>query len=130
MVHRVSICWVELRRVGGSGRSTPRVTVHVLVYPVRAGHGPLALTHPASIILAGQVAIVVIHLMDRRIASPGLTATIVLGCGGRGDGDNVGGGGGAGPSVRADCGAWPRNPDLLASEVQRWTCLLAALLGV
>ena len=139
------VCWVAVGRIklGGRGRGrrgSAREPVHVSVYPVvtmapapGVRHAPVCRPPRVAAVLLGQVAVVVIHLVYRRISTPApaLPAPVLLVGGGGGHGHDVRGRGGAGPRVRAQRGAGARDPQLLAREVvQAGAVLLAALLGV
>ena len=143
---RVSrVCGVAVGRIelGGRGRGrrgSTREPVHVSVYPVvtmspapGVRHAPVCRAPRVAAVLLGQVAVVVIHLVYRRLPTPApaLPAPVLLAGGGGGHGHDVRGRGGAGPRVRAQRGAGSRDPQLLASEVvQAGAVLLTALLGV
>lgn len=96
------------------------------------GHAPVGGAPTVTTVLLAQVAVIVIHLVYRRLLSTSasaLAAPVMLGGGRGGHGHDVGGGGGAGPRVRAQCCARPRDSQLLAGEVvQARAVLLTALL--
>ena len=70
------VCWeavgrVELRgRGGGRGRGAPGVAVHVAVDPGAGRHAPRGGARGPRVarVLLGQVAVVVVHLVYRRLA--------------------------------------------------------------
>ena len=139
-VRGVAVGRIELRGRGGGRRGSSWEPVHVSVYPVvtmtltpGVRHAPVGRPPRVAAVLLGQVAVVVIHLVYRRLttSAPTLPAPVLLGGGRGGHGHDVWGRGGAGPRVRAQRGARPWDPQLLASEVvQTRAVFLAALLGV